>query len=107
MNKETQKKNADVPKLHNFLEQLPKGIDAKPTSKCTILRHKKTYIMHVTQSPKGIHSFLRTKTGQHLESKYASTKKEIDALIRNINDKLTDKKIDDKINNEKSVKSKK
>lgn len=104
MIKETQKekKNADVPQLHEFLKQLPKGIDAKATSKGTVLRHKKNYIMHVTQSPKGIHSFLRTKTGQHLERNYASTKKEIDALIRNINDKLTDKKIDDESSNEKT-----
>jgi hypothetical protein len=57
MNKEAkkEKKEADVPKLHDFLKQLPKGIDVKETSKGIILRRDKTYIMHVTQSPKGIH----------------------------------------------------
>ena len=42
--------------------------------------------MHVQQSPKGIHNFLRTKTGQRLKSGYASTKKEIHPLFikRNI-----------------------
>ena len=44
MNKEAknEKKQADVPKLHDFLKQLPKVIDAKETSKGTILRHDKT-----------------------------------------------------------------
>jgi hypothetical protein len=44
--------------------------------------------MHIKQSPRGILHFLRTKTGQHLESGYATTEKEIDVLIQKINDKI-------------------
>jgi hypothetical protein len=107
MNKEaqTEKKEADVPNLQDFLKQLPKGIDAKETSKGTVLRHDKSYIMHITQSPKGIHSFLRTKAGKHLESAYATNKKEIDALVQKINDKLTEQKKDDKKNSDEKTES--
>ena len=91
MNKKAQKekKDADVPKLKDLLKQLPKGIDAKETSKGTVLRHEKTYIMHLSQSPKGVHSYLRTKTGRHLESKYSTNKREIEALIKKIKDNVT------------------
>jgi hypothetical protein len=90
MNKEVKpkKKEADVSKLQDFFNQLPKGINVKVTTKGTVLRHNKLYLMHVKQSPKGILHFLRTKTGQHLQSGYATNKKEIDALLQEINDKI-------------------
>ena len=99
MNKDvkTKKKNADMIELQDFLKRLPKEITAKKTSKGTVLRHEKTYIMHVTQSPRGVHSFLRTKTGQHLQSEYANTEKEINALIQKINDKLKQEKVTNSI----------
>jgi hypothetical protein len=104
MNKETKKKNADVTNLQDFLKRLPKEIIVKKTSKGTILRHDKTYVMHVTQSPRGVHSFIRTKTGQHLESEYSNTENEINTLIHKINDKLKQGKTTNssKVKNEKT-----
>lgn len=90
MNKEaqTKKKEAEVPKLQDLLSRISKDVDVKETQKGTILRNEKTYLMHVKQSPRGILHFLRTKTGKHLEGNYATNKKELDALIQKINDKI-------------------
>ena len=74
--------------LKDFLSSLPKDIDVRETRKGTILRHGKTYIMHVSQSPRGVHSFHRTKTGKHLDSRYASTEKELDVLLQEIDNKI-------------------
>ena len=74
--------------LKDFLSSLPKDIDVRETRKGTILRHGKTDIMHVKQSPKGILHFLRTRTGKHLESNYATTEKELDVLLQEIDDKI-------------------
>ncbi len=91
MNKETQTKKIDagkIIKLEDLISRLPKNVIAKDTSKGTVLRHGKTYFMHIKQSPRGILHFLRTKTGKHLESGWATTEKEIDTLIQKINDKI-------------------
>ena len=90
MNKEKEVKKAGdkIAKLEDLISRLPKEVEVKETQKGTILRHGKTYIMHVSQSPKGIHSFLRTKTGKHLDSRYATTEKEIDTLLQEIDDKI-------------------
>ena len=90
MNKEaqTKKKEAGVLKLQDMLDRLPKDVDVRETRKGTILRNEKTYLMHVKQSPKGILHFLRTKTGKHLNSGYATTEKEINELIQKIDDKI-------------------
>ena len=75
-------------KLEELISRIPEGIDVRETQKGTILRNEKTYLMHVKQSPKGILHFLRTKTGKHLESGYATNKEEFDALIQKIDDKI-------------------
>lgn len=82
------KTKAGTPKLQDFLSRLPKDVDRKETRKGTVLRYDKLYLMHVKQSPKGILHFLRTKTGKHLESDYATTEKEIDALLQEISNKI-------------------
>jgi hypothetical protein len=96
--KQVKKKEADVLKLQDLLTRLPKSIQAKETSKGTVLRSGSLYIMHLKQSPKGILYFRRTKTGQHLESNYATSEKDIDALIKKIEVKKQDQVIDEKIN---------
>ena len=92
MDKEKEVKKAGksdkIVKLEDLLDRLPKEIDVRETQKGTILRNEKTYLMHVKQSPKGILYFLRTRTGKHLESGYATTEKEINSLIQKINDKI-------------------
>lgn len=75
-------------KLEDLISRLPKDVDVRETRKGTVLRNEKTYLMHVKQSPKGILHFLRTKTGKHLESDYATTEKEINSLIQKIVDKI-------------------
>ena len=96
---QTKNKQADVLKLQDLLNRLPKGIQAKETSKGTVLRCGSLYIMHVKQSPQGILYFHRTKTGQHLESKYATNEKEIDALVKEIENLIKNQKIDDAVKN--------
>ena len=90
MNKEKNVKEAGdkIAKLEDLISRLPKNIEVKETQKGTILRNEKTYLMHVRQSPKGILHFLRTKTGKHLESGYATNKKGLDALIQEIDSKI-------------------
>ena len=90
MDKEKNVKKAGdkIAKLENLISRLPKDVSVKETLKGTILRNEKTYLVHVKQSPKGILHFLRTKTGKHLESDYATTEKEINSLIQEINDKI-------------------
>jgi len=103
--KQTKKKEADVSKessvlkLQDLLSRLPKGIIAKETSKGTVLRCGKLYIMHIKQSPQGILHFQRTKTGQHLESGYFTTEKDLDALFKQIETKVKDNKIDEAVKN--------
>ncbi len=60
--------------------------------------------MHVKQSPQGILHFIRTKTGKHLESSYATIEEDVYSLIKDIDDKIKNQMIDDKI--EKVGKSK-
>jgi hypothetical protein len=81
-------KSDKIAKLEDLISRLPKDVIAKDTSKGTVLRHGKTYFMHIKQSPRGILHFLRTKTGKHLDSRYASTEKELDVLLQEINDKI-------------------
>ena len=92
MNKEAQTKKkeagAKIVKLEDLISRLPKSVKVKKTLKGTILRNKKIYLMHVVQSPRGILHFLRTKTGKHLDSRYATTEKELDALIQEIDSKI-------------------
>ena len=75
-------------KLEDLISRLPEDVDVRETRKGTVLRNEKTYLMHVKQSPKGILHFLRTKTGKHLESDYATTEKEINSLIQEIDGKI-------------------
>ena len=97
MDKEKKVKKADEVKLEDLISRFPEDVDVRETRKGTVLRHNKLYLMHVKQSPKGILHFLRTRTGKHLESSYTSSKEELDALIQEIDDKIKDHKIDDKI----------
>ena len=98
-------KSDKIAKLEDLINRLPKNVEVKETRKGTVLRHGKLYLMHVKQSPKGILHFLRTKTGKHLESDYATTEKEINSLIQEIDDKIKDHKIDDKIKKGEEPKS--
>ena len=86
--KNVKKAGDKIAKLEDLISRLPKNVEVKETQKGTILRNEKTYLMHVKQSPKGILHFLRTKTGKHLESGYATTEKEINSLIQEIDDKI-------------------
>ena len=86
--KNVKKAGDNITKLEDLISRLPKNVEVKETQKGTVLRHSKLYLMHVKQSPKGILHFLRTKTGKHLESGYATNKEELDALIQKINDKI-------------------
>jgi len=90
MNKEKEVKKAgdNITKLEDLISRLPKEVEVKETQKGTILRNEKTYLMHVKQSPKGILHFLRTRTGKHLESNYATTEKELDVLLQEIDGKI-------------------
>ena len=90
MDKEKKVKKAGdkIAKLEDLFSRLPKNVEIKETRKGTVLRHSKLYLMHVKQSPRGILHFLRTKTGKHLESGYATTEKEINSLIQKIDDKI-------------------
>lgn len=90
MDKEKKVKKAGdkIAKLEDLISRLPKEVEVKETQKGTILRNEKTYLMHVKQSPKGILHFLRTRTGKHLESNYATTDKEINSLIQKIDNKI-------------------
>jgi len=97
--KQTKNKQADVLKLQDLLSRLPKGVIAKETSKGTVLRSENLYILHLKQSPQGILHFQRTKSGQHLESAYASSEKDIDALMKEIENRIKNQKIDDAVKN--------
>ncbi len=92
MDKKKEVKKADKSdkkvKLDDLISRIPEGIDVRETQKGTILRNEKTYLMHVKQSPKGILHFLRTRTGKHLQSNYATTDKELDVLLQDIDDKI-------------------
>ena len=101
--KEIKKKEveAEVLKLQDLISRLPKGVSATETTRGTILRSGKIYLMHVAQTPRGIHHYIRTPTGRHLESSWASTESEINLLIKEIDGKIKDQKIDDKIKSKK------
>ena len=98
-------KSGNKVKLEDLISRLPESVIVRETRRGHILRHDKLYLMHVKQSPKGILHFLRTKTGKHLESNYATREKEINSLIQEINDKIKDQKIDDKIKSGGETKS--
>ena len=102
---EVKKKEAGI-QLQDLLTRLPKGIDVTESARGTILRIGKTYLMHVAQTSRGLHHFVRTKTGKHLESAYAVTEKDVNSIVKEIEDKIKNQKIDDKIKNKPSTKIK-
>jgi len=97
--KQTKNKQAGVLNLQDLLSRLPKGIQAKETSKGTVLRSGSLYILHLKQSPQGILHFHRTKSGQHLESAYATNEKDVEALMKEIENLIKNQKIDDAVKN--------
>ena len=90
-------KSDKIVKLEDLINRLPESVIVKEARRGHILRHGKLYLMHVKQSPKGILHFLRTRTGKHLNSGYVTNKEEIDTLLQEIDDKIKDQEIDDKI----------
>lgn len=106
MNKkaQTKKKEAGI-QLQDLLTRLPKGVDARETSRGIILRCGKTYLMHVAQTQRGIHHFIRTPTGKHLESAWATSEKDVNSMVKDIEDKIKNQKIDAKIEKEGKSKS--
>jgi len=94
----TKSKEADVLKLEVLLNKLPKNVTVKETSKGHILRNgKHGYLMHVKQSPLGILHFVRTETGKHLQSGYIKKESDIELFLKEIETKIKDQVIDEKI----------